>query len=149
MKTLDEQFLGRFMSYVDMSGSCWNWTNKTDGKGYGRFYDPRSMTTRRAHQLMFEAMHDFKPEEILHECDNTSCVKPTHLKAGTHTENMRDMAAKGRSATTSLTPDDVRHIRTTYVAGRGGTSGVLQKAYGISRHTVRQIALGETWKDVK
>lgn len=149
METLDERFLGRFVSYVDTSGPCWNWTNKTDGKGYGRFYDPRSMTTRRTHQLMFEAMHGFKPEEILHECDNTSCVKPTHLKAGTHVENMRDMAKKARGNTAKLTPDDVRHIRSTYVAGHGGTSGVLQKTYNISRHTVRQIALRETWKDVK
>jgi ribosomal protein S14 len=141
--------LSSFMSKVDTSGECWLWTGATDDRGYGRHYDPRHKATRRAHQQMFEAIHGYLPVEILHSCDTPGCVKPTHLKAGTHVDNMRDMAAKGRSATTSLTPDDVRHIRSTYVAGRGGTSGVLQKAYGISRHTVRQIALRQTWKDVK
>jgi len=137
------------MSNVEVSDECWMWTGITDERGYGRHYDPRSKTTRRAHQQMFEAVYGSLPAEILHSCDTPGCVKPTHLRAGTHVENMRDMAAKGRSATTSLTPDDVRHIRSAYVAGRGGTSNTLQKMYGISRHTIRQIALRETWKDVK
>jgi hypothetical protein len=66
-----------------------------------------------------------------------------------YVDNMRDMAAKGRGSTAKLTPDDVRHIRSAYIAGRGGNSGELQEMYSISRHTVRQIALRETWKDVQ
>ena len=141
--------LSRLMSKTAASEGCWEWTGKKDGRGYGRFYDPRSMTTRRAHQLMFEYINGFKAEEILHECDNTSCVKPTHLRAGTHEGNMRDMAKKARGNTCKLTTESVRRIRESFVPGRGGNSSELQKEYGVSRHTIRQIANGETWKDVK
>jgi hypothetical protein len=147
--TITVEHLSRLMSNVDISNDCWLWTGATDERGYGRHYDPRAMKTRRAHQQMFEAMHGYLPAEILHSCDTAGCVKPTHLSAGTHIDNMRDMAAKGRGSTAKLTPDNVRHIRNAYVAGRGGTSSALQEMYGISRHTVRQIALRETWKDVK
>lgn len=137
------------MSNVDVTDDCWIWTGTTDDRGYGRHYDPRSKTTRRSHQQMFEAMYGYLPVEILHSCDTPGCVKPTHLRAGTHVENMQDMAKKGRGNTAKLTPDGVRHIRATYQPGKRGTSGALQEMYGITRHTVRQIALGETWKEVK
>lgn len=139
----------KYMANVDLSGSCWLWTGTKSARGYGRTYDASQKKTRYAHRMMFEVMHGYTPTEILHSCDVPSCVNPDHMRGGTHVENMRDMAAKGRSATAKITADDVRHIRSAYVPGRSGSSGELQKMYGISRHTVRQIALGETWKDVK
>lgn len=142
MKTTTVE-VSKFMSKVDTSGDCWVWTGVKNPHGYGRGYDCDTMKTQYAHRISFEIFYGEKPEEILHECDNTSCVKPTHLRAGTHVENMRDMAAKARGNTAKLTADQVREIREI------GEMRGLAKRYGVSRHTIRQIIKRETWKDVK
>ena len=36
--------------------------------------------------------------QVLHRCDNPPCCEPSHLFLGTLADNMRDAAAKGRTA---------------------------------------------------
>ena len=53
----------------------------------------------KAHRLIVEAHYGpFTAEapHALHRCDNTSCIRPTHLFRGSHQDNMRDRDAKGR-----------------------------------------------------
>lgn len=36
-------------------------------------------------------------ELVCHHCDNRACFEISHLYVGSHTDNMRDMASRGRS----------------------------------------------------
>lgn len=79
-------------------GECWIWTGSTASDGYGRAYAwGKSWPTQ---QLAWRLTHGVIPTGSwgLHHCDNPPCVRPTHIFLGTQTDNMRDMAAKGRAS---------------------------------------------------
>jgi hypothetical protein len=89
----------RFWRLVDKSDvdGCWVWVgNKI--KGYGRVV----VKGRRykAHILSYE-LHSGPVSSglvVCHTCDNPACVRPDHLWLGTHTQNIADRHAKGRTA---------------------------------------------------
>ena len=56
--------------------------------------------------------------EVMHKCDNPSCVRIDHLKLGTHRENIEDMIRKGRKTNARLTPSQVVEIRDLKAKGR-------------------------------
>ena len=79
-------------------GFCWLWTGATDGRGYGALNNRRvSDKPLKAHRVAFCLETGRWPEpSALHRCDNTRCVRFSHLFEGTQTDNMRDAARKGR-----------------------------------------------------
>jgi hypothetical protein len=93
----------RFWAKVTKGGDCWIWNGTKDGKGYGRLHlsGPAGRRTVKAHRLAYELHKGPIPSglEILHACDNPSCVNPAHLSVGTRADNMQDAAAKGRICT--------------------------------------------------
>ena len=96
---------------------------------------------------------------VMHVCDNPPCFNPNHLVVGTHKDNMKDMAAKGRKAVlkgeasgnAKLTEDEVKEIRSlhkpTYSGGRGSNTATLAAKYGISKQYVLQLVKGDWRKD--
>lgn len=79
---------------------CWNWTAGKDRDGYGRFTVPGRGSWLRAHRFSYELFVGAVPEgmQVLHRCDNPSCVRPDHLLLGVQQDNADDMVQKGRQA---------------------------------------------------
>lgn len=96
MDTLADRFWRR-VEPEPMSG-CFLWLGYRNHRGYGLMWDTNEMrfATRVAWKLHFGEIPNGL--SVLHRCDLTSCVRPEHLFLGTHTDNMRDAAAKGRLA---------------------------------------------------
>lgn len=98
----------RFESKVSKTDGCWNWLASKDTHGYGSFAVRRAdganakFITKRAHRISFFLHHGRHPGmDLLHSCDNTSCVRPDHLREGSHAENMAEAKMRGRTATIS------------------------------------------------
>lgn len=124
--------------------TCWVWTGATKESGYGVMKWPGAARVVRAHVLSYEMHIAPKPEGlwVLHTCDNRVCVRPDHLFLGTHQDNMKDMAVKGRAATKEakvyLAPSEKK--RMIQLHSQGGLSyPKLAADFGVSLTTVRRV----------
>lgn len=131
-------------------------------KGWGAYGTGYALTEVgrkrvRLHRLVFETFHGYRPEVVMHDCDNPRCINIKHLSPGTFDLNNKDRARKGRStqhlhAKRRLTDEQVRDIRDTFVKGapKGSECGVmaLARKYGVDPNVIYQITSGRTYKDV-
>ncbi len=82
---------------------CHEWTGCKDKDGYGRISGTvnNSRWVDKAHRKAYELKNGSIPDgaHILHHCDNTCCINPEHLYAGTPADNGRDKAERGRART--------------------------------------------------
>lgn len=121
--------IAKFWARVDTTGDCWTWTGRLNEHGYGQ--TPfTSAGTRKAHRVSW-MIHNGAIADglcVCHRCDTPSCVNPAHLFLGTHLDNMRDMASKGRGAKTLATHCVHGHsLADAYIHVRAA-DGVRQRA---------------------
>ena len=79
---------------------CWEWKGCDNGYGYGLIGSGgKHSKMLKAHRVAWELANDQEVPEgmhVLHHCDNPPCCNISHLYIGTHADNMRDMAKRGR-----------------------------------------------------
>ncbi len=83
---------------------CEEWQHARNSDGYGQIRIEGK--SHGAHRVSYELQVGTIPIGlyVLHACDNPPCIRPEHLWLGTHQDNMRDAAQKGRAGGRRLTP---------------------------------------------
>lgn len=150
-----------FWRHVNVGSGCWVWTGFVDSKGYGRqnvTISPKKKVSQGAHRVSWALNVGPIPDgmHILHECDNPICVRPDHLKLGTHAENMRDMALRGRARSGSLggsdcaarkfSLDQIKRVREMAARIPRAPYSEIGREVGMTGSNARMIALRRTWR---
>ena len=100
MPPFSQRLLSRFQSYIspipDAKG-CQLWNGPRWSHGYGTFNIGQKKFL--AHRVSWVIHNGEIPNKlfVLHRCDVKVCVNPKHLFLGTHTDNAKDRALKGRN----------------------------------------------------
>ena len=146
-----------FWARVQRGPGCWEWlAGKCKGYGRVKFRINGSLEVL-APRVSWFLTHGIIPDDrfVLHECDNPGCVRPEHLYLGTHADNMRDKAERGRAASSRrgmghpnarLSDEQAVEIRRRWVA-----DGIRQKdlaaQYGVSQSTIWNVIHGERYAE--
>lgn len=154
---LKNRFLSKYK--IDLKTGCWNWVASKNKSGYGYFrFNQRTLLAHRASFIIYNGeitggLH------VLHKCDNPSCVNPEHLFLGTHSDNMNDMASKGRCVfqnnimvgeshvSSKLCSGDVIEIKRLILSGSFSGYEIARK-FSVSRKLIYNIQKGIAWKHI-
>ena len=136
---------GRFWSKAEVGDSddCWLWQASRNGAGYGKFYSSSQDRIIGAHVMAYQLTFGRarKGLDVCHSCDCKTCVNPSHLFAGTRSDNMQDMLRKRRSSRLKLTADLVAEV--IELLRHGVSQQKIADAVGIHQGTVSKIKLGK------
>ena len=134
---------------IDMSAgidACWPWTVGLSSSG--RPYFTANGVRRLAYHWVWELVKGTpvaKDKMLLHSCDNQICCNPSHLREGTHDENMTDMKTRERHG---LPHNTVRAIKKLLREGKH-THQAIGELYGLSREQITHINNGRAYEHVK
>ena len=151
------------VAIVDDDNSCWEWQGarspEPDNYGSFRWLHPRtgiSTVSPSSIVAMFLTDGRLPASQGNHHCDNPPCSRPKHLYDGTHTQNMRDKAQRGRSRTRSQSGTqntqakltDGLVIQARKMARQGLMTWQVREAIGnvVSETVLRWAITGRTWK---
>ena len=149
-KNLRERFLSRCQRQDDEE--CWEWQGAKTSSGYG--YLRVGFQRVAAHRLSYELFIGPLPQDLFvcHACDNPKCVNPSHLRAGTHRDNMDDLLARRRSTAGErhrlhkLNAPQVSVMRHIYSSG-AMSQREIAFLFGVEQTQVSRIIRRVNWKE--
>lgn len=149
MTTTLETLPQRFWAKVQRGrrDQCWLWTGAQNSKGYGCIGTSGDMVELAA-RISWEMEHGRPPgsdEFVRHRCGDPLCVNPHHLRITR--KRPRGVTRGEQNHKAKLTENDVKRIKRALADGQ--TQASLARAHGVSSYTIRDIARGNTWKDVQ
>lgn len=149
-KHLAKHMVSTFTDHVvvNPTTACHLWTGAVS-KGYGRLKVKGKGA--KAYRVAYELAKGPIPAgaHVLHDCANTLCVNPDHLRLGTHAENMQDRQRitpnpfGERAAHAKLTQAEVDEIRAR--VGQGALQREVAAIFGTSQSNVSDIVRGKSW----
>lgn len=124
---------------------CWLWTAYRMKNGYGNFRTPaRHELAHRSSYRLFVGPLDQR--DVMHKCDNPSCVNPEHLSLGTRRENMRDASNKGRMRIGEAHGRAKLSVeQATYALTAPGLQKEIAAALGVTQSHISAIRTGKVW----
>lgn len=154
-----EKLVAYFWKFTQKSDGCWNFTGPKDKHGYGRIHPSYAsiewkISSIRTHRLSWIIHHGHIPEEldVLHDCDNTSCVNPKHLHLGTQADNNREMIERGRLVSSPGEKNGFSKLKErevkTILKLKGGCLKEIAAMFSVSTDTIRLIYKGKRWAHV-
>lgn len=157
---LQGNYQERFWSKVKKGNFCWNWTSALSRGGYGKFSVARSKWVE-AHRISYFIEHGSIPngKSVLHRCDNTKCVRPSHLFIGTQTDNIHDCISKGRARWGSNPYHGQDHPKSKLsnsvvlliknYRSQGWTLKEISELCNVSQSLISMIINGKRWNHLK
>lgn len=155
-KSLEDKF---WEKAKEVNSGCWEWQASRNKKGYGNFYLSVGHSKDKhclAHRMSWILTYGEIPDglQVLHDCDNPSCVNPEHLFLGTNDDNVQDKIQKGRmrtlrgeeSPSSKLTEAKVRKMRE--LKNKGYSYAELGRKFNVDTSTARYVCIGKLWKHV-
>lgn len=122
--------------------ACWTWNGDRLPNQYGVFRARGG--SQMAHKISYEISNGPVSDagQVLHSCDNPSCVNPAHLHAGSQSDNMVEMHCRqrGRTKMSFEAADEARMRRHT-----GETVTSLARGYGVSMSAMSDLVNNKSW----
>jgi len=123
---------GRIERYRVVVGECWETSLDTSHE-----YPQLTVAGRKVsiHRASYETYIGPIPEglSVLHKCDNPRCHRPSHLYAGTLSDNMSDMWVRSRGKRTRPPTIDVALAAEL---GKAMSQKDVAECFGVSQSTI-------------